>query len=79
MLRWFTIVWLLAISAFTLTAVLDVVGGGDRGHEAKDIWIGLLMLAFGGVFWVFATIIGHVVLGVCRRLYGPDPGGPMEG
>lgn len=78
MLRWFTIVWLLAVSAFTLVATLDVVGGGGRGHEAKDVWIGLSMLAFGCAFWVFATIIGRVVLGVCRRLYGEDPGGPPE-
>ena len=77
-LRWTIILWLLAVLAFTGSAILDVVGHFGWGYEARDIWAGLLMIVFGGAFWAFATFITHVVLGISRRLYGPEPDGPTE-
>ena len=79
MLRWFMILWLTGFAALTGAAAIDVVAHVGWGYEAKDIWDGLLMIVFGCAFWVFATIINHVVLGISRRLYGPEPAGPTEG
>lgn len=78
-LRWIIVLWLLAVLAFTGSAVLDVVGRFGWGYEAKDVWVGLLMIVLGGAFWAFATLILSVVLGFSRRLYGPEPEGPTEG
>lgn len=79
MLRWFMILWLIGFAALTGAAAIDVIAHVGWGYEAKDIWDGLLMIVFGCAFWVFATIINHVVLGISRRLYGPEPAGPTEG
>lgn len=79
MLRWFMILWLTGFSAVIGAAAIDVIAHVGWGFEAKDIWGGLLMIVFGCAFWVLATIINHVVLGISRRLYGPEPGGPTEG
>ena len=78
-LRWTIILWLLAVLAFTGSAIVDVVGDFGWGYEAKDVRAGLLMIVFGGVFWAFATLIVRVVLGISRRLYAPEPDGPTEG
>ena len=78
-LRWIMVLWLLAVLAFTSTAIFDVVGDLGWGYETKDVWAGLLMVVLGGAFWAFATLISHVFLGISRRLYGPEPDGPMEG
>lgn len=79
MLRWTVVLWLMAVVAFTGAAVLDVVANLGWGHEAKDIWGGLLMAIFGCAFWGLATVVNHVVLAISRRLYGPEPTGPTEG
>lgn len=79
MLRWGIMLWLLAVAAFTGAAVLDVIAHLGWGYEPRDIWGGLLMMAFGCAFWVFATFVNHVVLAVSRRLFGPEPAGPIEG
>ena len=79
LLRWTVVLWLLAAAAFTSAALIDVMSNLHWGYEPKDIWIGLLMIAFGGAFWVFATIMGEIVLSISRRLYGPEPAGPPEG
>ena len=79
MLRWFVIIWLMFGVIITGAAVLNVFGDFGWGYGTREIWAGLLMLVFGCGFWVFATVISRLVLGVSRRLYRPDPGGPMEG
>ena len=79
MLRWTVILWLTAVVALTGAAVLDIVADLGWGYEAKDVWGGLLMVVFGGAFWVFATVVNHVVLAISRRLYGTEPAGPPEG
>jgi hypothetical protein len=78
MLRWMTILWLLAFAWITGAAALDLIWNLGWGHEPRDIWGGLLMMVFGCAFWVFATFINHVVLSVSRRLFGPEPAGPTE-
>lgn len=78
-LRWTLVLWLLAGLTFTSAAIFDVVGNLGWGYETKDVWVGLLMIVLGGAFWAFATLITHVVLGISRRLYGPEPDGPTEG
>ena len=79
MLRWTVVLWLLAVAAFTSAAIVDVIAKVGWGYEAKDIWGGLLMLVLGCAFWGVATLVNRVVLGISRRLHGPEPTGPTEG
>ena len=79
MLRWTVFLWLLAVAAFTVAAIVDVIAKLGWGYETKDIWGGLLMLVLGCAFWGFATLANHVVLAISRRLHGPEPAEPIEG
>lgn len=78
MLRWTVVFWLILAAAFTAAAAADVLLNLGWGYEARDVWGGLLMMAFGCGFWLFATFINHVVLAYSRRLFGPEPTGPAE-
>lgn len=78
-LRWFAVLWLTTIVGLTAAAWLDVAAKLGWGYEPKDIWGGLLMIVFGGLFWVFANLVNDLVLAISRRLYGPEPAGPTEG
>lgn len=77
-LRWAMVLWLIAVVGFTTAAAFDVIADLGWGYEARDIWGGLLMVAFGCAFWAFATLVNHMVLTISRRLYGPEPTGPTE-
>lgn len=77
--RRFAVLWLVFVLAMTGAGIFDVVWDFGWGYKAKDVWGGLLMLALGGAFWAFATLIAHVLLAISRRLYGPEPEGPTEG
>jgi hypothetical protein len=77
-LRRITILWLAAFAVLTAAACLDVAAKLGWGHEAKDVWGGLLMIVFGGLFWVFANLVNDLILAISRRFYGPEPTGPTE-
>lgn len=77
--RWIAVLWLVVVLTITGAAIVDLVWDLGWGYQPKDVWVGLMMVIFGGAFWSFATFIAHVVLGISRRLYGPEPEGPTEG
>ena len=77
-LRWMMVLWVGVFACVTGAAALDRIVDLGWGYEAKDVWGGLLMMAFGCGFWLFATFINHVVLAFSRRLFGPEPTGPAE-
>ena len=75
-LRWFLIIWFAGLSLLTGVAALDIAANMGWGHDIKDVWGGLGLMAFGWVLWLFARVIMSATLGMSRRIYGPDPAQP---
>lgn len=69
---------LLGGAVLTLSAALDVIIDLGWGFRPGHAWIGLLIILFGGVFWLFARLISGLGLTLIRRLYGPEPDGPND-
>ena len=78
MLRWALRLWLLAMGAFALAAAVDATFDLGWGLEPAHVGVGILSMVAGCALWVLATFISHLTLEMARRLYGPDPGGPIE-
>ena len=78
-IHWGVVLWLVVASGLSAVATLDVFTNRGWGYGTKDIWAGFLMDLFGLALWVFATAVNNLVLAISRRVYGPEPTGPIEG
>lgn len=77
-LRWMMVLWVGVFACVTGAAALDLIVDLGWGYEAKDVWGGLLMILGGCAVWAFATAVNHLGLAMSRRLFGPEPSGPLE-
>jgi hypothetical protein len=68
------VLWFGVVGLITLSAAVDVIARLGWGYQAKDIGLGLLMIAVGGlaipVFWVVKSLVASIT----RGIYRPEPG-----
>ena len=65
---------LCAFGVSLLTAsTLDILLKLGWGLDTEDLWGGAAFAVFGGLFWLFGRLVLSIVVGISRRIYGPDP------
>jgi hypothetical protein len=72
-MKMFTIFWVGCVATLTGSAALDVLGHFGWGFHPKDVWGGLLMLAFSVPMWGVFWLIQQIVSAGTRFWYGPEP------
>ncbi|MFN3943943.1 MAG: hypothetical protein ACK4K7_03305 [Allosphingosinicella sp.] len=77
-LNWSVFLWSTIFATLALAGTIDQVFGIGWGFSPRDVLVLLGFIAFGGVFWVFATLIAKINLRYIRHTYGPEPGNNKE-
>lgn len=71
--RIFLALWSVFFVGLFAASILDVWARLGWGFTTTDIWNSLLFLFFGGVMWLFFSLVHSLLLTLVRRTYGPDP------
>ena len=70
----FLCVWSIVLSVVLLASLLDVLLDFGWGFQWRDVGGIALFLLFGALYYGFFCLTQEAVLGMTRRMYGPDPG-----
>jgi hypothetical protein len=76
-LRYFTWAWLIVFCSLAAVATLDVLVDVGWGYTMGDVWTFVAFAAGGCFIWLFSRAVLSLVLGISRRVYGPEPAEPL--
>lgn len=71
--RTFIIIWIGIVAIFTCAAAADAAFHLGWGYSWNDALLGLAMVVFGFMFWLFWGFMLALIGGLNEIFFGPDP------
>lgn len=78
LMKGFMVVWSVVFLTLLLAAVFDLLLDLGWHYRWRDVGTFILFLLGGVLILGFQRVVQEILLGVARRMYGPDPGHGTE-